>query len=88
MDLLKVLSLGNAVADPAKWKTRQITVTLLTGVLTGLLNYLVSAGYQLPFEITVENVNTLVLTGIALWNTVLTLITSKTVGLPSKDSDS
>ena len=70
---------GKAVADPAKWKSRQITATALTGVLWAAIQTAEAFGYAIPVdEATVDSVAVGVLAAV---NWVLTLSTSEKVGL-------
>jgi len=80
-ELLKVLALGDAVEDPAKWKKRQILLTAISGGLTMLFNFLEFYGVKLPFEVSAEVINNISLSLLVVGNGVLTLATSKTVGL-------
>lgn len=82
-ELLKVLSLGNQVEEPAKWKKRQIHLTLLTASLTVLFNVLEYYGIRVPFEVSPEIVNNIALGLLAVGNGFLTLATSTKVG-PAK----
>ena len=82
-ELLKVLQLGNRVEDPARWKKRQIHLTLLTASLTVLFNVLEYYGIRVPFEVSPEIVNNIALGLLAVGNGFLTLATSTKVG-PAK----
>lgn len=79
-DLLKK---GNAVADPAAWKKRQITTTMITALIwSGIKGAQAFAGFDIPIdEGTVDNVAIGIL---ALVNWLFTLSTSKTVGIGEK----
>jgi hypothetical protein len=79
-ELLKVLSLGNQVEDPAKWKRRQLLLTLLTASLTALFNILEYYGIEVPFEVSSEVINNISLGILAVGNGILTLATSTKVG--------
>ena len=80
-ELLEVLALGNSVENPAKWKKRQILLTAISGGLTMLFNFLDFYGVKLPFEVSAEVINNISLSLLVVGNGVLTLATSKTVGL-------
>jgi len=80
-ELLEVLALGNSVEDPAKWKKRQILLTAISGGLTMLFNFLDYYGVTLPFEVSTEVINNMSLSFLVVGNGILTLATSKTVGL-------
>jgi hypothetical protein len=74
-----ILQKGKSLSDPAKWKNRQITVTMLTGMIWAVIQGAESFGYVLPIdETTVDSVAVGVL---AVVNWVLTLSTSEKVGL-------
>lgn len=73
---------GDAVSDPAKWKNRQITATMLGGLIFAVLNVAKNFGYDLQID---EGAAEAVAVGaLVLVNGVLTFTTSKTVGLPPK----
>ena len=77
-----LLQKGKAVADPAKWKSRQITVTMLTGVVWAVIQAAEAFGYAIPVdEATVDSVAVGVLAAV---NWVLTLSTSEKVGVQSR----
>lgn len=70
---------GKAVADPAKWKSRQITATALTGAIWAAIQTVEAFGYALPVdEQTVDSVAVGVLAAV---NWLLTLSTSEKVGV-------
>jgi len=74
-----LLQKGKVVTDPAKWKSRQITATALTGAIWAAIQAAEAFGYALPVdEATVDSVAVGVL---ALVNWVLTLSTSEKVGM-------
>jgi hypothetical protein len=78
---------GEAVADPRLWKTRQITVTAVAGFLMALVATAKALGYEIPFD--QDAANAVGAGVIAVANVVLTLISSKTVGVlpPVRPSD-
>ena len=79
MAVRTLLKKGEAVADPGKWKSRQITATALTGALWAAVQAAEVFGYALPIdEATVDGVAVGVL---AIVNWMLTLSTSKTIGV-------
>lgn len=76
---LELLKKGKAVSDPAKWKSRQITATALTGTIWAAIQASEAFGYAIPVdEATVDSIAIGVL---ALVNWLLTLSTSKKVGM-------
>lgn len=75
----KLLQKGKAVADPAKWKSRQITATAITGAIWAAVQAAEVFGYAVPLdEATVDSVAVGVL---AVVNWVLTLSTSDKIGV-------
>ncbi len=76
---ITLLQKGKSVSDPAKWKSRQITATALTGVFWAVIQAAEAFGYAIPVdETTVDSVAVGIL---ALVNWVLTLSTSEKVGM-------
>lgn len=81
---------GEMVADPAKWKTHQITGNAVGAFLLALVGIAKASGMQLP----VDDQQAMVIGGavVALFNIVYTMATSDKVGLQPKhqasDSDS
>jgi len=74
-----LFQLGSVVADPAKWKARQISATVISS--------LIWAGLKLgglDDQIGSETVDAVAIGVIALVNGVLTITTSATVGVPVK----
>ena len=77
--LMALFKKGRSVSDPAKWKSRQITATALTGAIWAAIQASEAFGYAIPIdEATVDSVAVGVL---ALVNWLLTLSTSEKVGL-------
>lgn len=76
-----LLQKGKAVADPAKWKSHQITATALTGVIWAALQVAEVFGYAIPVD--EQTVDSIAVGILALVNWVLTLSTSEKVGLQS-----
>lgn len=74
---------GAAVSDGALWKNRQITVTVLAGLIVAVVNTLAAFGYSLPVD--VETANAIAAGILAIVNTVLTVTTTEKVGLPAKE---
>lgn len=75
---------GASVADPALWKNRQITVTILSGVIVAALSVLRSFGVDVP--LTDADISSIAVTILVVVNTVLTLTTSKKIGIPPKET--
>lgn len=78
--ILNLFRRGSAVADPAAWKNGQITVNALVLLLGALVGAARSFGYDLPIPDAVLAQLAAGLLGVV--NSLLTVITSKTVGLP------
>ena len=73
---------GKEVANPEAWKKGQITGTALAAAFLALAGVGKSFGYELPID---EQAMTEVAVGvIAVVNVVLTIVTSKKVGLKEK----
>ena len=85
MSLLALFRQGSAVANPKMWKERQITATVLAGAILALINVLAVFGVSVPID--VGTANAIAAGLIAVVNVVLTVTTSNTVGLPSKQAD-
>jgi hypothetical protein len=82
MDLFRK---GSEVANVEKWKSHQITGTMVAGVLIALINLAKVYGYDLPIGITTDDLNQLGVGIIAVANIMLTCTTSKRAGLlPAK----
>lgn len=76
---LTLLKVGKVVADPAKWKNRQITTTMLVAVIWGVSDAARAFGYELP--ITEEMVDGIAVGVLSVVNLLLTLTTSDKVGV-------
>jgi len=76
-DLLKK---GNAVSDPAKWKSRQVTVTMIVALLWSAIKGVETfLGYQVPID--EETVNNVSIGILALVNWLFTWSTSEKAGI-------
>lgn len=77
--IFQVLQKGQEVADPAKWKARQIRDTVLAALLMAMVKAAAAFGYELP----VGEGDAMVLGSafIVIYNIVLTLASSKKVGV-------
>ena len=76
---LNLLRVGQEVADPAKWKTRQVTVNAVSAVIIALFSLLGAFGWSIPW--TVEIVEALALIILTVANILLTVVTSTKVGV-------
>ena len=74
-----LLQKGKAVSDPAKWKSRQMTATALTGVFWAAIQAAEAFGYALPVD--EATVDAVAVGTLALVNWVFTLSTSEKVGM-------
>ena len=80
--LLDLFRKGNAVADPALWKSRQIKATLLLPVFGALVAVLRAFGLEVPLDDT--QITQLVTGLVVVINLLLTYSTTDKVGLPAK----
>lgn len=73
---------GEMVADPAKWKTHQITGNAVGAFILSLVGIAKASGMQLP----VDDQQAMVIGGavVALFNIVYTMVTSDKIGLQPK----
>ncbi len=76
---ITLLQKGKSVSDPAKWKSRQITATALTGVFWAAIQAAEAFGYVLPVD--EATVDAVAVGTLALVNWVFTLSTSEKVGM-------
>lgn len=77
--LMEVLRFGQEVADPAKWKGRQVKANALAGLLLALAALGRSYGIDLPVD---NEVALGLATGaLAIINAVLTIVTTKKIGV-------
>lgn len=70
---------GQCITNPTLWKNRQITATVLAGVILAVVNLISAFGYAIPID--VETSNAIAAGIIAVVNTVLTIITTDKVGV-------
>jgi uncharacterized membrane protein len=83
---IDVLRKGRMVANPVKWKNRQIEVTAISALLLAVVHMIGAFGYELPVN---EADITAISAGvIAVVNVLLTLATTEKVGLPTVGDDS
>ena len=75
----ELLKKGKAVSDPAKWKSRQITATALTGAIWAAIQAAGVFGYAVPVD--EAAVDSIAVGVLALVNWLLTLSTSEKVGV-------
>ena len=80
--LFNLFRKGSSVSDPAAWKNKQITATVLGAFILALINVLAAFGYALPID--TETANAIAGGIIAIVNVLLTVTTTDKVGLPAK----
>jgi hypothetical protein len=78
--LLNLFRRGSMVADPAKWKRRQIEVTAVAALIVALFQVLGAFGYDLPMDPDTATAIAVGVIGIVNW--VLTVTTTEKIGLP------
>lgn len=77
--LMRLFNAGQSVSDPVLWKTRQVTATAVGGVVIAAVGFARACGVDLPID---EAAATEIAGGVlAVVNLVLTVVTSKKVGL-------
>ena len=76
--LLKLFRVGGVVADPAKWKKRQITATMLVPVIGAAIDLSRLYGYNVPLDH--DSIVTLSVSIVVVVNVVITVISSATIG--------
>ena len=84
--ILGLFRQGVAVSDPKKWKERQITATVLAGVILAVVNVLGAFGYALPID--TEAANAIAAGIIAIVNVILSITTTDKIGLPASPNHS
>lgn len=77
--ILTLFQKGSMVIDPALWKSRQITVTILSSVIWAGLKL-----GGLDEQIGSETVDAVAIGILALVNAVFTITTTEKIGLPTK----
>lgn len=77
--LWNLFKVGQSVSDPSKWKSRQITVTVLGAVILAVVNLLAAFGISIPVD--TETANAIAGGIIAIVNVILTLITTDKIGV-------
>lgn len=82
---LNVFRKGEAVADPAMWKSGQVSATMLGGLVIAVIQLAKAFNYDIPMD---ADTATAIAGGvIAAVNFILTLTTSTHVGiLPPKEA--
>lgn len=81
----RVFRKGEEVANPAVWKTGQITATAIAGFLVAAVQAASAFGFEVPAD---EGQISAIAAGVlAIGNILLTLATSRKVGLPAVGAD-
>jgi hypothetical protein len=83
---LQLMKAGKVVADPAKWKTRQITSSMLVTAIWALVNAGAAFGVEVPLD--AETIDGLAVGILAMVNVVLTVTTTDKIGLHGKSDAS
>lgn len=73
---------GQSVANPEKWKNRQVTTTVLATAIIAGANTATAFGYPVPVDM--DTANTLAVGLISIFNAVMTYVTTDKIGLPEK----
>jgi len=80
--LWEVVQLGKSVADPEKWKKKQIQVNVLGGLFIGVAQLAKAFNYDIYLD--EDTATTIAAAVIAAFNWYWTLATSTKVGVGSK----
>lgn len=81
--IIDVFRRGAEVTDPEKWKSHQITGTILAAAIISVVNLSAAFGHPLPIDS--DSANAIGVGIVALYNVLLTASTSKRAGiLPAK----
>jgi peptidoglycan/LPS O-acetylase OafA/YrhL len=85
--ILTLLRRGHAVADPAAWKRRHITVAALAGLLVAFSQALEVFGYGHFFPVDADAAAVLAAAVLVVADLVLVPATTEKVGLPTVGDD-
>jgi uncharacterized membrane protein len=77
--VIQLVRAGHSVADPVKWKTRQISATVLGAVILAIVNLANAFGVDIPVNI--DTANAIAGGIIAIINVIFTLTTTDKIGL-------
>lgn len=81
----RVFRKGEEVANPAAWKAGQVTATAIGGFLIAAVQAASAFGFEVPAD---EGQISAIAAGVlAIGNILLTLATSRKVGLPAVGAD-
>lgn len=77
--LISALKVGHELSQPGAWKKKQVWINLLTG--------LVALAFSFGIEIPLVDSEIVLLSGaiVAVLNVILTMATTKKIGLPSHE---
>lgn len=73
---------GRVVADPAKWKARQITASVITAAIWAAINALSAWGVEVP--VGAEIVDAVAVAVLGFVNVLLTVTTTDKIGMQDK----
>ena len=76
---------GEVIANPEVWKKRQVNVTMITGFLVALMNLLMVLGI-VTIPLNIDAINTIAGGLLALYNIVMTYITTDKIGVDKNNS--
>ena len=79
--LFALFQAGKIVADPVKWKTRQISTTVITSLIWVSIETVRAFGYEVPVSAEVIDASAIII--LAVVNGLLTVTTTDKLGLPS-----
>lgn len=77
-----LMQAGKMVADPAAWKKRQVTTSILVAALWALINMGKAFGVEIPVD--AETVDAAAVAILGVTNCVLTIVTTDKIGLSTK----
>jgi len=76
---MSLMKAGRVVADPALWKTRQITSSVLVAAIWSAINAASAFGVNVPID--AETVDAIAVALLAGVNLVLTITTTDKIGV-------
>lgn len=77
-----LMQAGKVVSNPALWKTRQVTTTVIVAALWALVNVGKAFGVEIPVD--AETIDAAAVAILGLGNLVLTVATTDKIGLSTK----
>jgi hypothetical protein len=76
---LSLMKAGKVVADPAKWKARQISSSVLVAAIWSAVNAASAFGVEVPVD--AETVDAIAVAMLAVVNVLLTVTTTDKIGV-------